>query len=141
MQKLQLGDQIYKGFTIDRKTRGNDLKGKTNKESGAGTKKRKKLALGRGLDALLPEIESIEYISQEICYRILFRKKLVNEIRRKGLKDEEVLGAIERVPRHYFMDSSFVKFAYKDHINLFDYVNYKLFLEQINPQNVVLIFE
>ncbi len=42
------------------------------------------------------------------------RKKLVNEIRRKGLKDEEVLDAIERVPRHYFMDSSFVKFAYKD---------------------------
>jgi protein-L-isoaspartate(D-aspartate) O-methyltransferase len=42
------------------------------------------------------------------------RKKLVNEIRRKGLEDEEVLGAIERVPRHNFMDSSFVKFAYKD---------------------------
>lgn len=42
------------------------------------------------------------------------RKKLVDEIRRKGLDDEEVLNAIERVPRHCFMDSSFVKFAYKD---------------------------
>ena len=42
------------------------------------------------------------------------RKKLVDEIRRKGLDDEEVLSAIERVPRHCFMDSSFVKFAYKD---------------------------
>jgi protein-L-isoaspartate(D-aspartate) O-methyltransferase len=42
------------------------------------------------------------------------RKKLVDEIRRKGLSNEEVLGAIERVPRHCFMDSSFVKFAYKD---------------------------
>ncbi len=42
------------------------------------------------------------------------RKKLVDEIRRKGLDDEEVLDAIERVPRHCFMDNSFVKFAYKD---------------------------
>jgi len=42
------------------------------------------------------------------------RKKLVDEIRRKGLEDEAVLDAIERVPRHCFMDSSFVKFAYKD---------------------------
>ena len=42
------------------------------------------------------------------------RKKLVDEIRRKGLDDEEVLSAVERVPRHCFMDSSFVKFAYKD---------------------------
>lgn len=42
------------------------------------------------------------------------RKKLIIEIRRKGLEDEEVLRAIERVPRHSFMDSSFVKFAYKD---------------------------
>lgn len=42
------------------------------------------------------------------------RKKLVNEIRRKGLDNEEVLSAVERVPRHCFMDSSFVKFAYKD---------------------------
>ncbi|MBN2213369.1 MAG: protein-L-isoaspartate(D-aspartate) O-methyltransferase [Bacteroidales bacterium] len=42
------------------------------------------------------------------------RKKLINEIRRKDLEDEAVLNAIERVPRHCFMDSSFVKFAYKD---------------------------
>ena len=42
------------------------------------------------------------------------RKKLVDEIRRKGLDDEQVLSAVERVPRHCFMDSSFVKFAYKD---------------------------
>ena len=42
------------------------------------------------------------------------RKKLVEEIRRKGIHDEQVLEAINKVPRHLFMDSSFVHFAYKD---------------------------
>ena len=42
------------------------------------------------------------------------RKKLVDEIRSKGIKDPSVLDAINRVPRHLFMDSSFTKFAYKD---------------------------
>jgi len=42
------------------------------------------------------------------------RKKLVETLRAKGIKDENVLKAIENVPRHLFMDSSFVEFAYKD---------------------------
>lgn len=42
------------------------------------------------------------------------RKKLVDEIRKKGITDENVLEAINRVPRHCFMDSSFINFAYKD---------------------------
>ncbi len=42
------------------------------------------------------------------------RKKLVETLRAKGIKDENVLRAIENVPRHLFMDSSFVEFAYKD---------------------------
>jgi protein-L-isoaspartate(D-aspartate) O-methyltransferase len=42
------------------------------------------------------------------------RKKLVEEIRRKGVRNETVLEAINNVPRHLFMDSSFVHFAYKD---------------------------
>jgi protein-L-isoaspartate(D-aspartate) O-methyltransferase len=42
------------------------------------------------------------------------RKKLVDEIRRKGIIDERVLSAINKVPRHLFMDSSFIKFAYRD---------------------------
>jgi protein-L-isoaspartate(D-aspartate) O-methyltransferase len=42
------------------------------------------------------------------------RKKLVDEIRSKGILDEQVLEAINKVPRHLFMDSSFVHFAYKD---------------------------
>jgi len=42
------------------------------------------------------------------------RKKLVEEIRRKGITDERVLEAINQVPRHLFMDSGFIKFAYRD---------------------------
>jgi len=42
------------------------------------------------------------------------RKKLVETIRGKGVKDENVLVAIEKVPRHFFMDSSFLDFAYED---------------------------
>lgn len=42
------------------------------------------------------------------------RKKLVDSIREKGITDQRVLSAMEAVPRHYFMDSSFVEFAYQD---------------------------
>ena len=42
------------------------------------------------------------------------RNKLVEEIRQKGIKDEKVLAAVGKVPRHLFMDSSFIKFAYRD---------------------------
>ena len=42
------------------------------------------------------------------------RTKLVEEIRRKGIKDEKVLDAISKVPRHAFMDSGFINFSYKD---------------------------
>lgn len=42
------------------------------------------------------------------------RRKLVDEIRQKGIQDENVLTAIGNVPRHLFMDSGFIKFAYRD---------------------------
>ena len=42
------------------------------------------------------------------------RRKLVEEIRLKGITDEKVLDAIGSIPRHLFMDSSFVQFAYVD---------------------------
>jgi protein-L-isoaspartate(D-aspartate) O-methyltransferase len=42
------------------------------------------------------------------------RKKLVEEIKSKGISDSKVLSAINKVPRHFFMDSSFSHFAYKD---------------------------
>jgi protein-L-isoaspartate(D-aspartate) O-methyltransferase len=42
------------------------------------------------------------------------RKKLVDSIRTKGISDEAVLEALGRVPRHLFMDSSFINFSYTD---------------------------
>lgn len=42
------------------------------------------------------------------------RKRLVDSLREKGIRDEHVLDAINRVPRHLFMDSSFLEFAYQD---------------------------
>ena len=42
------------------------------------------------------------------------RKKLVEEISEKGITDDNVLNAIEKIPRHAFMDSSFLEFAYQD---------------------------
>jgi len=42
------------------------------------------------------------------------RKRLVDSLREKGIRDERVLEAINRVPRHLFMDSSFLEFAYQD---------------------------
>lgn len=42
------------------------------------------------------------------------RKKLVDEVRAKGIRDEKVLEALLDVPRHFFLDSSFVELAYED---------------------------
>ena len=42
------------------------------------------------------------------------RKKLVEEIEKKGITDKLVLEAIGKVPRHLFMESGFLNFAYRD---------------------------
>jgi len=42
------------------------------------------------------------------------RKKLVEEVRRKGIRDEKVLDALTKVARHLFMETGFINFAYKD---------------------------
>jgi protein-L-isoaspartate(D-aspartate) O-methyltransferase len=42
------------------------------------------------------------------------RKRLVQELKEKGIMDMAVLQAIEKIPRHLFMDSAFQKFAYED---------------------------
>lgn len=42
------------------------------------------------------------------------RKMLVDLLRSKGIEDEKVLEAINLVPRHLFLDSAFVEYAYKD---------------------------
>lgn len=42
------------------------------------------------------------------------RKKLVEELREKGIKDERVLDAMMAIPRHFFLDTAFERIAYED---------------------------
>lgn len=42
------------------------------------------------------------------------RQQLVNVLINKGIKDKTVLNAIGNIPRHLFMDSSFLDHAYQD---------------------------
>ncbi len=42
------------------------------------------------------------------------RKQLAELVRSKGISDERILEAINKIPRHFFLDSSFESFAYQD---------------------------
>lgn len=42
------------------------------------------------------------------------RQQLVEVVKKKGIKDKKVLDAIGKIPRHLFMDSSFLDHAYVD---------------------------
>ena len=42
------------------------------------------------------------------------RQILIDSLEIKGIKNNEVLEAMNRVPRHLFMDSSFINFSYAD---------------------------
>ncbi|WP_295122598.1 protein-L-isoaspartate(D-aspartate) O-methyltransferase [uncultured Chitinophaga sp.] len=42
------------------------------------------------------------------------RRQLVESIKQKGITDENVLAAINNIPRHYFLDTAFESIAYED---------------------------
>ncbi len=42
------------------------------------------------------------------------RRRLVDKLRRKGIQDERILDAINRIPRHFFLDRAFEELAYED---------------------------
>jgi protein-L-isoaspartate(D-aspartate) O-methyltransferase len=42
------------------------------------------------------------------------RRQLAETIHRKGIKDQAVLEALEKIPRHFFLDSAFAEHAYED---------------------------
>lgn len=42
------------------------------------------------------------------------RKKLIRIVEAKGITDQNVLDALEKVPRHYFFDKAFLEHAYQD---------------------------
>jgi protein-L-isoaspartate(D-aspartate) O-methyltransferase len=42
------------------------------------------------------------------------RKKLIDVLRDKGITDDNVLAAMNNIPRHFFLDSAFDEIAYED---------------------------
>lgn len=42
------------------------------------------------------------------------RRQLIDELREKGITDQMVLDAFDKVPRHFFLDSSFMNQAYSN---------------------------
>lgn len=42
------------------------------------------------------------------------RKALVRVVKSKGIQDERILAAIGKIPRHFFLDSTFLEKAYED---------------------------
>ncbi|MBV6654349.1 MAG: protein-L-isoaspartate(D-aspartate) O-methyltransferase [Mameliella sp.] len=42
------------------------------------------------------------------------RRKLVDQLISKGIKDEKILQAISALPRHFFLDKAFEEWAYQD---------------------------
>jgi len=42
------------------------------------------------------------------------RKTLIDSLRKKGIRDEHVLRAMEEIPRHCFLDRAFEEWAYRD---------------------------
>jgi len=42
------------------------------------------------------------------------RRKLINSLRKKGIRDENILAAMEAIPRHFFLDKAFEEWAYQD---------------------------
>jgi protein-L-isoaspartate(D-aspartate) O-methyltransferase len=42
------------------------------------------------------------------------RRRLVQTVRQKGIKDENILAALSRVPRHFFFENAFLEHAYQD---------------------------
>jgi protein-L-isoaspartate(D-aspartate) O-methyltransferase len=42
------------------------------------------------------------------------RRKLAEALKERGISDQGVLAAIAKIPRHFFLDSSFTEIAYQD---------------------------
>lgn len=42
------------------------------------------------------------------------RRRLVSDLRQKGISDERILTAMEQLPRHFFLEKAFEEWAYED---------------------------
>ena len=60
-------------------------------------------------------MQHLLYTKMEDSYRHKgLRKKLVEGLAKKGITDQNVLRALNSVPRHLFMESGFLHFSYRD---------------------------
>ncbi len=75
------------------------------------------------------------------------RKKLLDILREKGITDENVLAAMNNIPRHYFLDTALDNIAYEDRafpiaegqtISQPYTVAYQTQLLQVKPQDKIL---
>lgn len=75
------------------------------------------------------------------------RKKLMDILREKGITDENVLAAMNNIPRHYFLDTALDNIAYEDRafpisdgqtISQPYTVAYQTQLLQVKPQDKIL---
>jgi len=51
---------------------------------------------------------------EDLYYHKGMRRQLVQLLQQKGITDQQVLDAINAVPRHFFLDSAFDRIAYED---------------------------
>ncbi|MEM8528214.1 MAG: protein-L-isoaspartate(D-aspartate) O-methyltransferase [Bacteroidota bacterium] len=51
---------------------------------------------------------------KDTYYHKGMRKKLVQQLKSKGIEDQRVLEAIGAIPRHFFLDNAFEELAYED---------------------------
>lgn len=51
---------------------------------------------------------------EDSYYHKGMRKRLVASLRKKGIRDERILKAMESLPRHYFLEKAFEEWAYED---------------------------
>ena len=42
------------------------------------------------------------------------RRKLIQELKEKGIKNDSILRAFDKIPRHFFLDNAFVEQAYSN---------------------------
>ena len=75
------------------------------------------------------------------------RKKLIDSLREKGINDEQVLTAINNIPRHFYLDTALDNIAYEDRafpiaegqtISQPYTVAYQTQLLQVKPQEKIL---
>ena len=65
------------------------------------------------LDFLFLKYKNLNILQDTFTHKGM-RKKLVATLKNKGITDIEVLIAIDKIPRHLFMDSGFIDHAYVD---------------------------